>query len=60
MATTKAKTSRNKKPAIRRKALVAKREKGFSQPYDARKFAGTVAAFANITAEEMQAWRDDR
>lgn len=59
MADTKAKTSR-RKPAVRRKKAAPVRSKGFAQPYDARKFAGTVPAFAGITAEEMKAWRDDR
>jgi len=60
MASTKAKSSARAKPAARRKAAVRRRPKGYTEPYDAKKYAGTVPAFASVVAEEMKAWRDDR
>lgn len=33
--------------------------KGFAKPYDAKKYQGSVPAFASVVAEEMKKWRDD-
>ncbi|HMN06687.1 MAG TPA: hypothetical protein PKD45_13280 [Flavobacteriales bacterium] len=61
---TKTGTVRRKRSAARkgvstRPTRQAKAEP-YIQPYDAKKYAGTVPAFAEITLEEMRAWRDDR
>ena len=37
-----------------------KRSSRLIKLYDAKKFEGTVPSFANVTLEEMRAWRDDR
>ena len=60
MATTKAKSSSRVKPTTRRKTQARSKPKGYSEPYHAKKYAGAVPAFANVVAEEMKAWRDDR
>jgi len=60
MASTKAKPTGRVKPAARRKTTVRRKRKSYSEPYDAKKYAGSVPAFAGITAEELKAWRDDR
>jgi hypothetical protein len=60
MAATKAKSSAKVRSTTRRKAKVRSKAKTFSEPYDAKKYAGSVPAFASIVAEEMKAWRDDR
>lgn len=56
---TKSKKS-SKRSSARRKPVVRRNGKSYAQPYDAEKFAGTVPAFADVTAEEMKTWRDDR
>jgi hypothetical protein len=43
-----------------RKAVRVKRTTRLIKLYDAKKFEGTVPSFANVTLEEMRAWRDDR
>jgi hypothetical protein len=60
MASTKAKPTGRSKSAARRKAKVRSKAKTFSEPYDAKKYAGSVPAFTSVVAEEMKAWRDDR
>lgn len=52
--TTKSKATKRKKPVRRKKACP------YVKPYEAKKFAGTVPAFAHVTLEEMRTWRDDR
>jgi hypothetical protein len=59
MASTKAKPAKRAKPAPR-KAGKRRKRKSLSTPYDAKKYAGSVPAFASVVAEEMKAWRDDR
>jgi len=58
MGTTKVKTKRATKRAA--KAVPNKRHSRMNKPYNAKQFEGTVPAFANVTMEEMRAWRDDR
>ena len=43
-----------------KKAAPVKRSTRLIKLYDAKKFAGTVPSFANVTLEEMRKWRDDR
>ena len=54
----------NKRTAKRtttlKKTLRKRSAGGLTKAYDAKKFAGSVPAFATITLEEMKAWRDDR
>jgi len=49
-----------KRTGTLRKVLRKRSNGSLSKPYDAKKYAGSVPAFANITLEEMKAWRDDR
>lgn len=69
MAGTRTKSTGRVKPRARRKGSVsptpkrAKRKKTketFAKPYDAKKYEGSVPAFASVVAEEMKSWRDDR
>jgi len=60
MTSTKAKSSKRVKSTARQKVKVRSKPKGYSEPYDAKKYAGSVPAFASVVAEEMKAWRDDR
>ncbi len=48
------------KRTARRKSAVRKRAAVTAKPYDAKKYAGSVPAFASVVAEEMKKWRDDR
>ncbi|MCB0772471.1 MAG: hypothetical protein KDB93_03765 [Flavobacteriales bacterium] len=61
---TKAGAARRKRSTARKSApsRIARQATAepYTQPYDAKKYAGTVPAFAEITLEEMRAWRDDR
>ena len=50
---TKATRTAQEKVATRKKSA------RFAKPYDAKKYAGSVPAFASVTAEELKAWRDD-
>lgn len=45
--------------AARRPAARSKSPDPFAQPYDAKKYQGSVPAFASVVAEEMKKWRDD-
>lgn len=45
---------------MERKRTVSKKPQRFVHPYDAKKFIDTIPAFANVMAEEMKSWRDDR
>lgn len=60
MGATKEKGKRS--PVRKRAAKVsrAKSQQHYVKLFDAKKFEGTVPAFANVTLEEMRAWRDDR
>ena len=49
-----------KRTTALKKTLRKRSTIGLTAAYDAKKFAGSVPAFANITLEEMKAWRDDR
>lgn len=60
ISSTKAKPTGRVKPAARRKTTVRRKRKSYSEPYDAKKYAGSVHAFAGITPNEMKAERDDR
>lgn len=60
MASTKAKPSARVKSTKRPKSKGRSKPHSYSEPYDAKKYAGSVPAFASVVAEEMKAWRDDR
>lgn len=60
MAASQPKLKKKAKVASPRKPVVRRKRESFAKPYDAKKFAGTVPAFAEITADEMKSWRDDR
>lgn len=69
MARTKPKTTGRVKSRGRAKVagaakprhVVREKVKGaFTKPYDAKKYEGSVSAFASVVAEEMKSWRDDR
>lgn len=49
--------SKKRKPG---KTPRVKRSSRLIKLYDAKKFEGTVPSFANVSLEEMRAWRDDR
>lgn len=49
-----------KRPSALKKALRKRSTNSLTKAYDAKKFAGSVPAFADITPEELKAWRDDR
>jgi len=46
--------------AVPKKVKTHKKVSGYTKAYDAKKYGGSVPAFASVTAEEMKAWRDDR
>jgi hypothetical protein len=58
MARTKAKSRMQTLPKAALDVVVRKVPTRVTQPYDARRYAGTVPAFASVGAEEMKAWRD--
>ncbi|MBL0127459.1 MAG: hypothetical protein IPP83_08345 [Flavobacteriales bacterium] len=68
MATRMKSTSRSKsakgkarvKPLAAKKTSRSKKTDVLVKPYDAKKYAGSVPAFASVVAEEMKSWRDDR
>jgi len=69
MARTKTKPAGRAKASTRPKATSAvalkrgvgkKTKQTFAKPYDAKKYQGSVPAFASVVAEEMKSWRDDR
>ena len=68
MATRTKRTARSKsakgkarlKPLATKKVPRGKKDTGLVKPYDAKKYDGSVPAFASVVAEEMKSWRDDR
>lgn len=60
MASTKAKPSARAKSTKRTKSKGRSIPLSYSEPFDTKKYAGSVPAFASVVAEEMKAWRDDR
>jgi hypothetical protein len=67
MARTKTKSSvktrarrKSAGAAATKRAARPKAQGAFAKPYDAKKYEGSVPAFASVVAEEMKKWRDDR
>jgi len=59
MASPKAKPKARVKTTTR-KVSTGRKGKSMTVPYDAKRYAGTVPAFASVVADDMKAWRDDR
>ena len=60
--TTRSSSAKGKagvKPLATKKATRNTKTTGLVKPYDAKKYAGSVPAFASVDAEEMKSWRDD-
>lgn len=58
--TPKGKRAARGKAIAPKKAVKTRKATTFAKPYDAKKYAGSVPAFASLVAEDMKQWRDDR
>ncbi len=61
--TSRTKTAKRKaraKQVAPKKTMRVKKTAPKVKPYDAKKYGGSVPAFASVVAEEMKKWRDDR